>query len=123
MTKLIRTTAILGAIWSVLITLALCLFGILMGMTDRFNGPHTLVFLAIGLTEFALLFALLQAYKLRPAAGSLLLAWFAMAALLTRPSGVADWFDCLLLLLVCLAPVTVTMILSFINQYSRSPKA
>jgi len=122
MTKLIRTMAILGAIWSVLITLALCLFGILMGMTDRFNGPHTLVFLAIGLSEFALLFALRQAYRLRTTAGPLLLGWFAVAALLTHPSGIADWFECSMLLLVCLAPVTVTMILSFVNRYSRSPK-
>jgi len=123
MTKLIRTIAVLGAVWSLLVTFAICLFGLLMGMTDRFNGPHTLAFLIIGLAELALLFALIQAYKFHRTAGPLLFSWFVIAAgLLSWPSGIAGWFDSVILFLVILAPVTLTMILSMLNGYSRGPK-
>jgi hypothetical protein len=123
MTKLIRVTAVVGMLWSLFVTAILWLIGLILEHTDMFNGPHTTVLAIITLLEIGLLFTLLQAFRLRVWAVPVLLGWFVLAsAPHTSPAGLRDWADAFLLLLIALAPVTLTMILLALHSFSSRPR-
>jgi hypothetical protein len=114
--------AVLGALWSLLVTGVYWISAGAFSLTDRFNGPQTPVLIVISLLEAVLLLALIQAYRLRSWLWAVLLLWFVVASgLLAHPSTPRNWLTSGAFLFVLLAPVSVTMLLLLRHQFAPRP--
>ena len=123
MIKLIRISAVVAILWSLIVTGVLWIIGLALEHADMFNGPHTRVLAVVSLLEIALLCILVQACRLRFWAAAALLIWFVLAsAVHTSPIVLRDWAEAFMLLLIVLAPVTLTMILLAVYGFSSSPR-
>jgi hypothetical protein len=121
MAKFLRVLVFLAALWSLVPTGVLVVWGIALSrMADLFNGPHTVVILIICGLETALLFILYHAYRLQAWTSLGLLGWFILtSALAAKPFTLPDWLDCLGLLLIVMLPVTIVMILLAVHWVTR----
>ena len=117
----IRILAIIGAIWSLVVSFSLLVLGAAFSLTDMFNGPHTGVMIGTVLLELWLLFALYRAYSQKSGAIALLILWIPAAALqTTKPFTVGGWLESIALTGLVMAPITLLIIIEAVRQLRSS---